>query len=113
MNSPDVTPLSCDELTLLGAFMVVQRPIPLGVVLSVVNPIPSGWAKLRMFTAQSPWHARTRTFVAVADELADRGLLNRTCSRRLPLGSEYEATNLGWWTAVFQPTGDNRNGATT
>lgn len=102
--------LSGDDRALLGVFGAMRGPAPLAVVLNFVNPIPNGWAKLRLFAPCSPWHCRTGALIAAADGLASRGLLARTRARRLPLASEYKLTDAGWW-AAFDAAGESRDGA--
>jgi len=95
MSDPVTAPLSADECILLGAFAAVRRPISLILVLDVVHPLPAGWAKLRLFAPRSAWGCRSDELLAVAEGLAERGLLLRTRTRRLRLDSEYEITDAG------------------
>ena len=93
MNDPN-TPTP-DERAVLAAFSRLPGPQPLFAALVVLNPLPAGRARLRLFAARNPWRDRNRELGAVADALAGCGLLTLTRPRRLPLAGEYEITDAG------------------
>lgn len=86
---------SADEQALLAAYAKAGRPTPLAVILGGLNPVPRGWAVLRLFAPVSPWHDRNDVLQAVTENLVERGLLVLTRARRLSQNNEYEITDAG------------------